>query len=73
MPARARNEPEIEFWNGVKDSNDPEEWAFYTADAATAGGAVRRWPGAAALKNTFARSRKYSPEEGVKAAEKLAH
>src|SRR3954465_3549524 len=29
MPARARNEPEIEFWNGVKDSNDPEDVALY--------------------------------------------
>ena len=29
MPARVRNEPEIEFWNGVKDSNDPEDVALY--------------------------------------------
>jgi eukaryotic-like serine/threonine-protein kinase len=29
MPARARNEPEIEFWNDVKDSNDPEDVALY--------------------------------------------
>jgi len=29
MPARSRNEPEIEFWNGVKDSNDPEDVALY--------------------------------------------
>jgi eukaryotic-like serine/threonine-protein kinase len=31
MPARARNEAEIEFWNGVKDSNDPEDVALYIA------------------------------------------
>src|SRR5437763_9900444 len=31
MPARSRNEPEIEFWNGVKDSNDPEDVALYIA------------------------------------------
>jgi hypothetical protein len=51
------------------DSNDPEEWAFYTGDAAATGGAVRRWPD---LKDKFTRSNKYSPQEALKEAEKRA-
>jgi hypothetical protein len=54
------------------DTNDPEEWAFYAADSAATGGAVRRWPGAEELKSKFARGGKYTPQQAMKEAEKLA-
>ena len=56
----------------LMDSNDPEEWAYYTSDCATTGGAVRRWPSTADLKDKFTRAGKYSPQEAKKEAEKLA-
>jgi len=54
------------------DTADPEEWAFYSADAKSTGGAVRRWPSVYDLASKFMRAKQYTPQDAVKEAEKKA-
>jgi hypothetical protein len=54
------------------DTSDPQEWAFYSADAEQVGGAVRRWPSAGDLQSKFTRAKQYTPQDALKEAEKKA-
>jgi hypothetical protein len=50
------------------DIDDPDEWAFYTAEAGTR---ITAWPSHSDLETGFTRLRKYSPAEGLEKARSM--
>jgi len=54
----------------VQSSGD--EWHFYYASADDIKGPITHWPSESELRLTWRKDRKYTPEEGLKEAQKIA-